>query len=93
LATALLGLVVAILTGPDSVFRFGLRWQLQRHAAAELEAEGWEFLELSRSDAHKEHTSAFTLFLGRLEAMNEQIATTYLDIFRDTDKSPKKDPA
>ena len=95
LATALVGLGVAILTGLDSFFRYGLRWQQQRRAAATLEAEGWQFLELSgpyaEPDEHKgdkgefTHKTAYTKFLGRLETLNRQLATRYLDLFLDED--------
>jgi len=91
-ATALVGLGVAILTGLDSFFRFGLLWQQQRRASADLEAEGWEFLELSGPYAeHDEHKGAYTMFLGRLEAMNRQLATSYLDLFLGDDRSSQKD--
>jgi hypothetical protein len=90
-ATALVGLGVAILTGLDSFFRFGLRWQQQRHAAAEIDAEGWQFLELSGSyKKYADHKSAYVDFLGELERMNKQLATTYLDLFREGDASAHK---
>ena len=92
-ATAVVGLVVAILTGLDSFFRFGLRWQQQRQAAAEIESEGWEFLELSGTYAtHGNHKEAYKQFLGRLEAINRRLATAYLDLFRDTEKRPPGRP-
>jgi len=88
-ATAVVGLGVAILTGLDSFFRYGLRWQQQRLAAAEIEAEGWAFLELSgRYARYPDHEKALTVFLGRLETMHRRLATTYLDLFRER---PRKD--
>ena len=51
-ATAFVGLVVAILTALDSLFRFGFRWQQARRAADAVAFEGWEFLErIGRSGA------------------------------------------
>jgi hypothetical protein len=93
LATALVGLGVAILTGLDSFFRFGLRWQQQRHAAAEIESEGWGFLELSGPtySHHGTHKAAYPEFLSRLEGMNRGFATSYLDLFREHQETPDKD--
>lgn len=93
-ATAVVGLLVAILAGLDTFFRFDVRWQQQRHAAAELDSEGWEFLELSGTYArHKTHEHAYKHFLSRLEAINLRLATTYLDLFREAEKGhPEPSP-
>ena len=92
--TALVGLVVAILTGLDSFFRYGLRWQQQRRSAVELESEGWEFLELSGEYAEFEsHNAALRTFLGNLEESNKRLALTYLDLFGEASPSRPEKPA
>jgi hypothetical protein len=91
LATALLGLMVAALTGLDSFFQLGSRWQQHRHAATVLGFEGWEFLELTGSYAKMTRPKAYEAFVKRLESMNKNFALTYLDLFRATGKD-QQDP-
>jgi|HubBroStandDraft_1064217.scaffolds.fasta_scaffold361770_1 hypothetical protein len=86
LATALLGLMVASLTGLDSFFQLGSRWQQHRHAATALGFEGWEFLELTGSYAKMTRPQAFEAFVKRLESMNKSFALSYLDLFRAASK-------
>lgn len=50
LATALVGLSVAILTGLDSLFRLAERWRQARFTAAVMVFEGWRFVGLLRRD-------------------------------------------
>jgi hypothetical protein len=90
LATALVGLGVAILTGLDALFNLDSRWQQGRLAATEIGFEGWQFLELSAKEYEgKDHRDAFRIFLGRLEELNERLATRRLDLFRAQErKSP-----
>jgi hypothetical protein len=91
LATAMVGLGVAILTGVDSLFRLGLRWQQERRAANTIIFEGWQFLELSGPDYQgAERGAAYTVFLGRLEALNERISSAYLELFADEGQSPRQ---
>jgi hypothetical protein len=91
LATALVGLGVAILTGLDSLFRLGLRWQQERRSANAIIFEGWQFLELSGPDYRgKSRSDAYQLFLGRLEQLNERLSSTYLELFADEAQSPRR---
>jgi hypothetical protein len=94
IATALVGLAVAILTGLDSFFRFGLRWQQRRHSAVAMESEGWGFLELSGPyAAHSNHKTALTPFLSSLEEINKRLAMAYLDLFREAEPAKSDTPA
>jgi hypothetical protein len=83
IATVLVGLVVAILSGIDSFFHLGLRWQQQRRAGTTINFEGWQFIELSGEYQGKSHVSQYETFLGRIEALNQRLSTKYLDIFSD----------
>jgi hypothetical protein len=90
LATALVGLAVAILTGLDSFFRYGLRWQQARQSALAFEDEGWLFVELAGPYAEQpDHRAALKPFLTNLEAMNRRLGMAYLDLFRDTEPERK----
>jgi hypothetical protein len=84
IATALVGLAVAILTGLDSLFQFGNRWRQGRLAATLITFEGWRFLELS-GEAYEKlgRQDAYKLFLTQLEKLNERLSTTRLDLFSD----------
>lgn len=91
LATALVGLAVAILTGIDSLFRLGLRWQQERRAANAIIFEGWQFLELTGPEYQgMSRGAAYTLFLGRLEALNEQLSSKYLELFTEDGQGPRR---
>jgi hypothetical protein len=81
LATALVGLVVAALTGLDSYFQLRDRWQQHRRTATDLESQGWAFLELSGDYEGKSRREAYKLFIGRLESINNRAAQAYLNIF------------
>ncbi len=87
IATALVGLLVAALTGLDGFFALGVRWQQHRRAASVIGFEGWQFLELSGDYAGKDRRTAFSEFLTRLEDLNRNLEMTYLDIFRATSKA------
>ena len=87
LTTALAGLAVAILTGLDSLFRLGTRWQQGRLAETRISFEGWRFLELSGEDYRfKKRREAYEIFLTRLEKLNEELSTARLDLFSDGDR-------
>jgi len=83
-ATALVGLSVAILTGFDSLFRLAERWRQARFAASVMATEGWRFLELS-GDTYRGlgRRGACQVFLSRLEDVHERISMMRLDIFAD----------
>jgi hypothetical protein len=84
LATAIVGLSVAILTGLDSLFRLAERWRQARFAASVMGSEGWRFLELS-GDTYRglSRQDACKVFLSRLEDVHERISMMRLDIFTD----------
>jgi Protein of unknown function (DUF4231) len=91
LATAIVGLAVAVLTALDSFFQLGSRWQQHRLAATELGFRGWEFLELSGGYAKKTRSVAYAEFITELESMNKKLATAYLALFRPVgDKEEKR---
>ncbi|HEX4625671.1 MAG TPA: DUF4231 domain-containing protein [Solirubrobacteraceae bacterium] len=81
-ATALVGLVVAILTGLDSFFTLGTKWQQARLAADATGSEGWRFIELSE-DLYKDqtHREAYPKFLTRLERLNGRLARERVDLY------------
>lgn len=87
IATALVGLVVAVLTGLDSFFQYSDRWKQQRRAATAIKSEGWEFVELSAVYKNyregKPRADAYTFFLTRLEELIEKLERTYIDLFHD----------
>lgn len=84
IATALVGLAVAILTGLDSLFQLGNRWRQGRLAATLITFEGWRFLELSGETYGKlGRRDAYQLFLTQLEKLNEHFSTTRLDLYSD----------
>jgi hypothetical protein len=89
IATALVGLGVAILTGLDALFRLDSRWQQARLAAIAMSFEGWEFLELSGKE-YKEtnHREALKGFMRRLEELNERLSTRRLDLFKVEGREP-----
>jgi hypothetical protein len=89
--TALLALALASLTALDGFFRYGLRWQQQRRAAADNEFEGWRFIELSGPEysKHTSHQEVYKLFLTRIENTNERLATTYLDLFNEDQRASR----
>jgi hypothetical protein len=89
--TALVGLGVAVLTGFDSFFQFGVRWQLLRKAANAMVSEGWEFVELTGPySKYTAHSDGFKVFCGRLEALNEHLQANYLDTFRGDGSSARE---
>jgi hypothetical protein len=90
LATALVGVSVAILTGFDSLFRLAERWRQARFAAAVMTFEGWRFLELSGEIyGGLNRRDACQVFLSRLEDVHERISMMRLDIFADGDREFK----
>ena len=89
LATAMVGLVVAVLTGLDSFMHYGVRWQHQRRAATALGFEGWSFLELSGVYAGRSRDEAYSLFVKRIEELSERLEMTYLDLFREVGQNPR----
>jgi hypothetical protein len=81
-ATALVGLAVAILTGLDSFFGFETKWQQARLAAHVIDSEAWRFLELSEQPYKGQtHNQAYPTFLVRIERLNERIAKERLDLY------------
>jgi len=82
IATVLVGLMVAILTALDGLFRLGSRWRQARLAEEKLSSEGWRFLELS-GDIYDgtDRTVAYRAFLKRIELLNEQLSMTRLELF------------
>jgi hypothetical protein len=89
LFTAMVGLVVAVLTGLDSFLHYGVRWQHQRRAATALTFEGWAFLELTGVYSGLEKDKAYRLFLKRIEELNERLEMNYLDLFRESGPNPR----
>jgi hypothetical protein len=83
-ATAVVGLVVAVLAGLDSFFQVGTRWQQQRRSADQLGFEGWQFVELSGDyETYETHTDAYKLFLKRLERLNLSLSEAYVASFHE----------
>jgi hypothetical protein len=83
IATVLVGLVVAILTALDGLFRLGSRWQQARLAEEMLSSEGWRFIGLT-GDAYEgieQRKDAYKVFLARLEKLNEQLSLMRLGLF------------
>lgn len=82
--TAIVGLVVAVLTGLDSFFQLETRWQQQRRSALQLQFEGWQFVELSGDYAQFDtHADAYKRFLKRLEELNLNLSESYIASFRE----------
>jgi hypothetical protein len=90
LATALVGLAVALLTALDSFLQLGSRWHQHCRTATELGFEGWMFLERAGAYAGKTTHQAYQAFVTRLEAMNHKAALTYLSAFRASELSERR---
>lgn len=88
--TAVVGLVVAVLTALDAFFKYGVRWQQQRSAAVWLRSEGWQFLELSGDYEGKSRSEAYKFFIGRLERAHAATELSYLDVFAPTPQDGEK---
>jgi hypothetical protein len=54
--TALVGLLVAVLTGLDTFFQLGVRWQQRRKAAILIESAGWLYRESTGPDYKERRT-------------------------------------
>ena len=89
-ATALVGLMVAVLTGLDSFLQYGVRWRQQRRAATVIGSEGWAFLELSGRYRGMKHAAAYPDFLKHLEALLLQLELSYLELFHVDDSTKGK---
>jgi hypothetical protein len=85
IVTVLVGLVVAILTALDGLFRLGSRWQQARFAEEMLSSEGWRFLGLTGEayEGIERRQDAYEVFLERLEDQNEQLSLVRLGLFNE----------
>jgi hypothetical protein len=80
-ATALVGLLVAILTSLDGLFHLESRWTQARLAASKLKSEGWQFLGQTGPYKGLDRHLAFQQFLGRIETINRELEVARLALF------------
>jgi hypothetical protein len=81
-ATVLVGLAVAVLTGLDSFFSLGTRWQQYRRAATEITFAGWEYLEEKGKYRGETPDKAFHTFIEELEDLNKRVEIAYINLLR-----------
>jgi hypothetical protein len=88
-ATVVVGLAVAVLTGLDSFFSLGTRWQQYRRAATEITFAGWELLEEKGKYLGKTPDEAFHVFIEHLEELNKRVEIAYINLLRLPEKADR----
>jgi hypothetical protein len=81
IATAVIGLVVAVSTAVEHFFHYGARWQHYRRNVERLKTEGWRFFELLgdyQSTAQAGHKAQFPRFAQRVEDVLQEEYDVYL---------------
>ncbi|GAB3428359.1 hypothetical protein GCM10027569_71570 [Flindersiella endophytica] len=87
-------LMVAIITAVEGVFKFGIRWRMNRQLPQELEAEGWAFARgLGHYAAGPGSKVAFIAFCSRIEMILERYGDEYLQELAVPTRSAQSPPA
>jgi hypothetical protein len=73
-----IGLVVALSTAIESLFRFGDRWRHYRQIVELLKSEGWQFFQRSGLYASATHVESYPLFATHVEAIIQRDVDSYV---------------
>jgi hypothetical protein len=90
------GLLVAVCTATEELFRFGQRWRHYRQTSEQVRSEGWMFITLSGPyRRYPTHADGFRTFARHVEEVFQQDVDTFSTMFRETDRDrdDKPDPA
>lgn len=93
-AAIVAGLMVAVSTASEELFRFGPRWRHYRQTSEQVRGEGWMFITLSgpyrRFDTHAE---AFRTFARNVEeALQQDVDAFMTNVFRENDRERQEPP-
>ncbi len=88
------GLLVAICTATEELFRFGPRWRHYRQTSERVRSVGWLFMTLSGPyREYKTHAEAFQAFARTVEEAFQQDVDVYITtIFRENDRDRSDKP-
>jgi Protein of unknown function (DUF4231) len=90
--TLVIGLVVAISTAIEELFRYKDYWYNHRTNAEFLRSEGWQFfLKIGRYEKYLSHKDAFNAFAKRIEAIEQSRVDAFLSkIIQDKEDTVNK---
>jgi hypothetical protein len=90
--TLVIGLVVAISTVIEELFRYKDYWYHHRTNAEFLRSEGWQFfLKIGRYENYLSHKDAFNAFAKRIEAIEQSRVDAFLSkIIQDKEDTVNK---
>jgi hypothetical protein len=88
------GLLVAISTATEELFRFGQRWRHYRQTSEHVRSDGWMFFTLSGPyEQYATHADAFRPFARNIEAAFQQDVDAFItNIFRENDRGRDDKP-
>jgi hypothetical protein len=89
------GLLVAVSTAAEELFRFGPRWRHYRQTSEQVRSEGWMFITLSGPyRRYGTHGEAFRAFARTVEEAFQQDVDVFItNIFRENDRDREEKPA
>jgi hypothetical protein len=88
------GLLVAISTGTEELFRFGQRWRHYRQTSEQVRSEGWLFFTLSGPyRRYATHAEAFRTFARNVEEAFQQDVDAFItNVFRENGRDREEQP-
>ena len=89
------GLLAAVSTAAEELFRFGPRWRHYRQTSEQVRSEGWMFITLSGPyRRYGTHGEAFRTFARTVEEAFQQDVDVFItNIFRENDRDRDDRPA
>jgi hypothetical protein len=88
------GLMVAVSTAAEELFRFGPRWRHYRQTSEQVRSEGWMFITLSGPyRRYGTHGEAFRTFARNVEEAFQQDVDAFItNVFRENDRDRVEKP-